>query len=96
MTRVVSIPAVVVLPAPLGPSRPNISPPLTLRLSLSTAAKSVPAYTLVNSTVRMTSPAWPSLRTSAAVEAKGGFSTGCVSAIVPNIQRSRYAPRSDG
>src|SRR5712692_1415247 len=41
-TRVVSIPAVVVLPAPLGPSRPKISPAFTSRLSRSTAAKSVP------------------------------------------------------
>src|SRR5271166_3928571 len=39
-TRVVSMPAVVVLPAPLGPSSPKISPACTLRLSLSTAAKS--------------------------------------------------------
>ena len=36
-TRVVSIPAVVVLPAPLGPSRPKISPAWTFRLSPSTA-----------------------------------------------------------
>ena len=41
-TRVVSMPAVVVLPAPFGPSRPKISPARTSRLSLSTAAKSVP------------------------------------------------------
>ena len=41
-TRVVSMPAVVVLPAPFGPSRPKISPACTSRLSLSTAAKSVP------------------------------------------------------
>ncbi len=41
-TRVVSIPAVVVLPARFGPSRPKISPALTSRFSLSTAAKSVP------------------------------------------------------
>src|SRR5271165_2598269 len=55
-TRVVSMPAVVVLPAPLGPSSPKISPACTLRLSLSTAAKSVPAYTFVSSTVRMIPP----------------------------------------
>ncbi len=41
-TRVVSIPAVVVFPAPLGPSRPKISPAWMSRLSRSTAAKSVP------------------------------------------------------
>ena len=41
-TRVVSMPAVVVLPAPFGPSRPKISPACTSRLSRSTAAKSVP------------------------------------------------------
>ena len=41
-TRVVSMPAVVVLPAPFGPRRPKISPVFTSRLSLSTAAKSVP------------------------------------------------------
>ena len=43
MTRVVSIPAVVVLPAPLGPSSPKISPGCTVRFSESTALKSVPA-----------------------------------------------------
>ena len=42
-TLVVSIPAVVVLPAPFGPSSPKISPAWTRRLSVSTAAKSVPA-----------------------------------------------------
>ena len=42
ITRVVSIPAVVVLPAPLGPSSPKISPPATVRFSSSTARKSVP------------------------------------------------------
>ncbi len=41
-TRVVKMPAVVVLPAPFGPRRPKISPARTSRLSLSTAAKSVP------------------------------------------------------
>ena len=41
-TRVVSIPAVVVFPAPLGPSSPKISPACTSRSSRSTAAKSVP------------------------------------------------------
>jgi hypothetical protein len=41
-TLVVSMPAVVVLPAPFGPRRPKISPARTSRLSLSTAAKSVP------------------------------------------------------
>src|SRR5580704_16146700 len=55
MTRVVSMPAVVVLPAPLGPSRPKISPGWTLRLRASTALKSVPGYCLVRSTVRMMS-----------------------------------------
>ena len=37
ITRVVSMLAVVVLPAPLGPSRPKISPSQTVRLSPSTA-----------------------------------------------------------
>ena len=37
MTRVVSMLAVVVLPAPLGPSRPKISPSQTFRLRPSTA-----------------------------------------------------------
>ena len=41
-TRVVSIPAVVVLPAPFGPSSPKISPACTSRSSWSTAAKSAP------------------------------------------------------
>ena len=41
-TRVVSIPAVVVLPAPFGPSSPKISPASMLRSSPSTALKSVP------------------------------------------------------
>jgi hypothetical protein len=42
MTLVVSMPAVVVLPAPFGPRRPKISPLRTDRLSPSTALKSVP------------------------------------------------------
>ena len=42
-TRVVSMPAVVVLPAPFGPSRPKISPAATDRFSSSTARKSAPA-----------------------------------------------------
>ena len=42
-TRVVSIPAVVVFPAPLGPRRPKISPVPTVRSRPSTARKSVPA-----------------------------------------------------
>ena len=37
ITRVVSMLAVVVLPAPLGPSSPKISPSATVRLSPSTA-----------------------------------------------------------
>ena len=41
-TRVVRMPAVVVFPAPFGPSKPKISPAATLRFSRSTAAKSVP------------------------------------------------------
>ena len=41
-TRVVSTPTVVVLPAPFGPSSPKTSPVPTLRLSSSTARKSVP------------------------------------------------------
>src|SRR6185437_1602464 len=52
-TRVVSIPAVVVLPAPLGPRSPKIAPAPTDRLRLSTARKSAPAYTLVRSAVSM-------------------------------------------
>ena len=43
ITLVVSIPAVVVLPAPLGPRSPKISPRATVRLSSSTALKSAPA-----------------------------------------------------
>src|SRR5438270_3009718 len=54
MTMVVNIPPVVVLPAPLGPSRPKISPRRTSRLSWSTAGRSMPGYTLVRSDVRMT------------------------------------------
>jgi hypothetical protein len=42
-TLVVSIPAVVVFPAPFGPSSPKISPRRTVRLSESTARKSVPS-----------------------------------------------------
>ena len=41
-TRVVNMPAVVVFPAPFGPSKPKISPGCTVRSRLSTAAKSVP------------------------------------------------------
>src|ERR1700733_6449766 len=55
MTRVVSMPAVVVLPAPLGPSKPKISRACTTRSRLSTALKSVPGYVFVKPTVRMTS-----------------------------------------
>ena len=40
ITRVVSMPAVVVLPAPFGPSRPKISPRRTERSSRSTAVMS--------------------------------------------------------
>src|SRR5215510_7906991 len=54
MTRVVSIPAVVVLPAPLGPSKPKISPRRTDRSSLSTASVP-PGYSLESCSVRMTS-----------------------------------------
>ena len=43
MTRVVSIPAVVVLPAPLGPSRPKISPGAHVEVELVDGRKSVPA-----------------------------------------------------
>src|ERR1700709_2540622 len=53
ITRVVSMPAVVVLPAPLGPSRPKISPWCTSRSSSSTAL-SPPGYTLVSCSVRIT------------------------------------------
>src|SRR3954453_22948799 len=52
-TRVVSIPAVVVFPAPLGPSRPKISPSWTSRSRWSTAITS-PGYTFVNCSVRIT------------------------------------------
>src|SRR5262245_20413191 len=54
ITRVVSMPAVVVLPAPLGPSRPKISPPRTDRSKPSTA-RMPGGYTLVSASVRMTS-----------------------------------------
>src|SRR3954447_6641833 len=54
ITRVVSMPAVVVLPAPLGPSNPKISPRCTSSVSASTAGRSIPAYCLVRSMVRMT------------------------------------------
>ena len=56
----VSIPAVVVLPAPFGPSRPKISPASMLRSSPSTALKSVFGYCLVSPAVRMiAAPASP-------------------------------------
>src|SRR2546423_1755862 len=53
ITRVVSIPAVVVFPAPFGPSSPKISPWCTSRSSSSTAF-SPPGYTLVSCSVRIT------------------------------------------
>src|SRR5207237_5554996 len=53
MTRVVNMPAVVVFPAPFGPSKPKISPRCTARSSSSTAL-SPPGYTLVSFSVRMT------------------------------------------
>jgi hypothetical protein len=49
------MPAVVVLPAPLGPRSPKISPWKTARLRPSTAATSIPGYNFVKLTVRMTS-----------------------------------------
>ena len=56
ITRVVSMPTVVVLPAPLGPSRPKISPLCTVRSRLATAFTSPPRpwKVLVSATVRMT------------------------------------------
>src|SRR4051794_39602292 len=58
-TRVVSMPTVVVLPAPLGPSSPKISPSCTPRSRLSTALRP-PGYTLVRPSVVITSrPAGP-------------------------------------
>ena len=48
-----SMPAVVVLPAPLGPSKPKILPAAAVRLNSSIAGKSVPAYTLVRRAVRI-------------------------------------------
>src|SRR3954469_13671226 len=55
-TRVVSMPTVVVLPAPLGPRRPKISPRPTDRSSPFTAVMP-PAKTLVSPSVRMISTA---------------------------------------
>src|SRR5580700_5372126 len=56
ITLVVSMLAVVVLPAPLGPRRPNISPLATVRFRQSTAFIP-PEYTLVRSFVRITADA---------------------------------------
>src|SRR5947208_47275 len=67
MTLVVSMPTVVVLPAPLGPSRPKISPRITDRSRRSTAV-SPPGYTLVSCVVLMTS-------TCAVWDAAGAVST---------------------
>src|SRR5205085_4957527 len=53
MTRVVSIPTVVVLPAPFGPRSPKISPWRTSRSSSSTATTPV-GYVLDSFSVRMT------------------------------------------
>src|SRR4051794_26755147 len=53
ITRVVSMPAVVVFPAPFGPSSPKISPWWTSRSSSSTAFNP-PGYTLVSCSVRIT------------------------------------------
>ncbi len=55
-TIVVSIPTVVVLPAPLGPSSPKISPLVSDRLRESTAFRP-PGYTFVSSSVRTTAAA---------------------------------------
>ena len=57
ITRVVSMPTVVVLPAPFGPSSPKTSPLCTERSSDSTTACTWPprpSNTLVSATVRMT------------------------------------------
>ena len=43
MTRVVSMPAVVVLPAPLGPRSPKISPLRDDEVEIVDGLKSVPA-----------------------------------------------------
>ena len=91
ITRVVSIPAVVVLPAPFGPSRPKISPPRTLRLSASTAAKSVPA--LDRGSTRPCGS--PRASRSPPASAGGGRRApvlDCVARVpsLPNLLRSRY------
>src|SRR6476620_2268211 len=52
-TRVVSMPTVVVLPAPLGPRSPKISPSYTERSRPSTAV-TPPGYTLRKPSVRIT------------------------------------------
>src|SRR6478736_5964116 len=56
ITRVVSMLAVVVLPAPFGPSSPKISPWNTVRFMPSTAV-TPPGYTFVRSVVWITSAA---------------------------------------
>ena len=65
MTRVVSMPTVVVLPAPLGPRRPKISPLRTDSARWSTAATSGPpprpGKVFVRPSVRMISAAAGSL-----------------------------------
>ena len=69
-TRDVSMPAVVVLPAPFGPRRPKISPRRTDRSRPSTAV-TPPGYTLVNATVWMTSSSGARGSDEAALEAEG-------------------------
>src|SRR4051812_26156374 len=93
ITRVVSIPAVVVLPAPLGPSRPKISPRCTDRSSESTAFNP-PGNTLVSCSVWMTSsaaiPPSKPLPVGSAVEdafEHGSGPAGDPSVLVPQLTR---------
>src|SRR3954467_11178300 len=59
-TRVVSIPMVVVFPAPLGPSRPNTSPGDAAKDTPSTALTGDFGYRLTRSIVSTAQPSWRS------------------------------------
>ena len=99
MTRVVSMPTVVVLPAPLGPSSPKISPLCTARSRSPTARTSPPrpSNILVSATVRMTpsssAPAWLGTSEVARRSPWGGSYGRCVQCAVA---RSDGAVPTDG
>ena len=104
ITRVVSMPTVVVLPAPFGPSRPKISPPRTSRSRLSTTRSMTPRprKTFVRREVRIASGAAcgscraPATSTATALLSFGPHLTGGDATATPRalhrVRERRAAP----